>query len=545
VGETENWALTARPDDNSGRLVGTTGGEANEFWVSPPQNLPVNPGLTRTVFKNASANLVRVAGLGVIGLFLPAFLVRMLSTEAYGTWALLLQVTMYVGFLDCGMQTAVARFVAHAHELSNREQRDGIVSTACLFLVAACAFGLCAIGVMAWQLPHLFTSMPARLQTPAQIALLLMGSSFAISLPFSVIHAIFIGLQRNEIPVAIVLVTRLTMAALTVSVVYKHWGLVAMGAAVAAANVLSCAVTCFAWHRWARQVRIRISLASMIYAKEIGSYSAALMVWSVGMLMVSGLDLTIVGAFQYAATAYYAVALTVTTFVAQAQAAIFAALLPPSAALAARGEGQKLGHLLVSSTRYGMLILLVMVLPLILGGRAILGIWVGPGYAAHSTTIMEVLVCANVIRLFAVPYSILLLGSGQHSKVILSPLAEGLINLVSSLIGAYLWGAIGVAIGTVIGSLVGVGLHLLYNMPRTTAIAINREALLKEGLLKPLLCAAPFGLLLLYKMAAPQMSFASLSVSLAGAAILAAFLFWHCGLIRSERQRLEALLWPS
>ncbi len=531
--------------ESSGHSVSTTGNEGSEFWVDPPPPARLNSGLTRTVFKNASANLVRVAGLGIVALFLPSFLVRMLPTEVYGTWALLLQVTTYVGFLDVGLQTAVARFVAHAHELSNLEQRDGIVSTACLLLVVGCALGFCLIGVMIWQLPHLFKTMPAHLQTQGQIALLLMGSSFAISLPFSVIHAIFIGLQRNEIPVAIVLATRLVMAALTVSVVYRHWGLVAMAAAVAVANVLSCGLTYFSWHRWAHEIRIRISLASMIYAKVIGNYSTALMVWTIGMLMVSGLDLSIVGAFQYSATAYYAVALTVTTLIAQAQAAIFTALLPPSAALAARGEGHKLGCLLISATRYGMLILLAMVFPLILGGKAILGVWVGADYAAHSITIMEVLVGANVIRLFAVPYSILLLGSGQHSKVILSPLAEGVVNLVSSLIGAYLWGAIGVAIGTVIGSIVGVGLHLFYNMPRTTAIAVSRLVLLKEGLLKPLLCATPFGLLLLYKIAAPQMSLASLSVSLACASVLAAALFWHYGLLRSERQRLEAFLWPS
>jgi hypothetical protein len=35
--EIENWALSAGPDDNSGRLVSTTGGEANEFWLDPPQ----------------------------------------------------------------------------------------------------------------------------------------------------------------------------------------------------------------------------------------------------------------------------------------------------------------------------------------------------------------------------------------------------------------------------------------------------------------------------------------------------------------------------
>ena len=521
------------------------GSEANKVYVNQHEIMLISGGLTRTVFKNASANLVRVVGSGVIALFLPFLLVRMLPSEAYGTWALLLQVTMYVGLLDFGVQTAVARFVAHADELRNPEQRDGIASTAVVLLAVACVIGLCLIGVMTWQLPHVFKNMPAHLHMQAQVALLLMGGSFAIGLPFSVIHAIFIGLQRNEIPVTVVLANRLTMAVLTVAVVSRHWGLAAMGGVVAVANAISYGLTYFAWRRWARQVRIQTSLVSVTYAKEIGNYSAAMMAWSLGMLMVGGLDLSIVGAFQYSATAYYAIALTVTTFVAQAQTAIFAALLPASAALAARGEGRKLGSLLVSSTRYGMLILLAMVLPLIVAGNPILKLWVGADYARHSTAIMEVLVCAYGIRLFGVPYSTLLLGSGQHGKVILSPLAEGVTNLVASLIGAYLWGAIGVAVGSVIGSLVGVGLHLLYNMPRTTAIAVNRVALLKEGLFRPLVCIAPFGLLLVGRIVTPRVSFTFLSITSAAAAVLAGSLFWYYGLISSERRRLEAFLRAS
>src|SRR5437763_11492664 len=74
--------------------------------------------LGRLVAKNASANLVRLAGTGVVALLLPPFLVREMSKGAYGAWALLLQLTLYVSYFDFGIQTAVARFVAHADELS-------------------------------------------------------------------------------------------------------------------------------------------------------------------------------------------------------------------------------------------------------------------------------------------------------------------------------------------------------------------------------------------------------------------------------------------
>ncbi|HEY1579825.1 MAG TPA: polysaccharide biosynthesis C-terminal domain-containing protein [Terracidiphilus sp.] len=420
-----------------------------------------------------------------------------MSKGAYGTWALLLQLTLYVSYFDFGIQTAVARFVAHADELSDTEQRDGIVSTALVMLCGGAALGGILILVMTWRLPSIFHQMPAGFYQSAQVALLVMGGSFALGLPATLVSAYFTGMQRNEVPAAIAIGNKVAMALLVVGVVLWHKGLAAMGAAVAVANIASYAGAFAVWRKYASEVRVRLALVSKSCLRLIGGYSATLMVWMAAMLMISGLDLVIVGIFDYKATAYYAIAATLTTFLAQVQGAIFAALLPASAVLAARGDGERLGRLLVSSTRYGMLILLAIAMPLVVGGRYILQLWAGADYAAHATLILQILVIANVIRLCALPYSTLLLGTGQQNKVIISPLAEGVTNLVTSIAGAYLFGAVGVAIGTLVGAFVSVGLHLFYNMPRTALIAIDRPVLVKQGVLRPLLCAAPLCLLVL------------------------------------------------
>src|SRR6266404_5852417 len=121
-----------------------------------------NRSLERTVVRNASANVLRLAGSGIV--------------------ALLLQLTLYVGYLDFGIQTAVARFVAHANELDHCEERDGIVSTAFVMLTIAMGFGCLLVVLLVCQLPVIFRQMPAELYRPAKVALLFMGCSFALSL---------------------------------------------------------------------------------------------------------------------------------------------------------------------------------------------------------------------------------------------------------------------------------------------------------------------------------------------------------------------------
>jgi O-antigen/teichoic acid export membrane protein len=367
-----------------------------------------------------------------------------------------------------------------------------------------------------------------------------MGGSFALGLPVSVINAIFIGQQRNKIPVGILTVNKLATAVLIGIVVLRHSGIAAMGAVVASANIISYCASAIAWRTWAPHVTIHFRLASKSWAKHIASYSAALGVWYLGTMMVTGLDLSIVGVFDYAAVAYYAVAVTLTNFVVQTQNAIFAAVLPASAVLNARGDSQKLGTLLVSSTRYGMLVLLAMALPLLLAGKLILGIWVGRDYALRSTLIMQFLVVANVVRLSFLPYATLLLGMGEQRKVVMSPIAEGITNLLVSVCLASFFGAIGVAIGTLVGSFVSVGFHVLHNMPRTAGIDVDRFLFVKEGLFRPLLCAVPFTLLVLSHIANPRMEVRTLAFLSAFAIISTCYLLWNFGLIRSDREKLDA-----
>ena len=492
--------------------------------------------MKRLILKNASANLLRLAVSGLLALLLPPLLVRRLSTPTYGTWMLLVQLAGYVAFLEFGLQVVIARFVAHAEELKDRERRDGIVSTAFVLLTGAACLGVCLAGILAWKLPRMFPAMPVGLHKTSRTALFLMGTTFAITLPFSAIHAVFMGQQRNQIAAVIMVITKLTMAILVVGSVVAHFGIATMGGSVAVSNLVSVAVSYFAWRIWASDVRIRVHLAAESYARQIFRYCIGLGVWYLAMILISGVDLIIVGMFDYSETAYYATAVTLTSVVVLAQNAICSALLPASAALSAREDAGRLGSLLVSSTRYATLALLFMAIILVLGGRAILGVWVGHDFAVRSTPIMQMLIAANVVRLAMLPYSTLLLGVGVQGKVLLAPIAESITNLISSIIGASICGAMGVALGTLIGAFVGITLYFTYHMPRNTAIAADRLILIKEGLLRPFICALPFLGLILFREIAPKMFFGTLLLWSCIAAVGAPLLLWSVGLRTSDKQ---------
>ncbi len=491
------------------------------------------------LLKNAMANVVRGTAGALVAVILPPFLTRLMSSDAFGAWSLVLQLSAFVGYLDFGIQTAIGRFVAHTGESGDTEHRDRIVSTSMAVLVAAGALGIAGTAGLALLIPRVFHQVPPLLLRDSRWALVLVGGSLAVGLPCSLINGIFAGIQRYEIPAAVIGGSRLLSALFVILIVRRGGDITQMGAAVAAVNLASYGVQYLLYRKMAPRVQFSSNLVSRRAGRELFDYSFSLSVWSVAMLMVSGLDVSLVAHFEFEKVAYYSVAATLIVFLTGVQNALFNVMIPSTAVMQARASSIQLGQVMITATRYGSFILLLMGLPLLLAAKGILAMWVGPRYAEQGAQILEVLTIANMIRLTAVPYVMILIGTGQQRLVTVTPLLEGGSNLIASAIGGFLFGGIGVAIGTLVGAVVGVSGNLFYNMRRTMEVRFRIADYVRDGLLRPLVCALP---LLAVDLG---LRFSGSSVPAAGYAAIGAavmvtlFLLWRYGLVGSERARLR------
>jgi O-antigen/teichoic acid export membrane protein len=495
------------------------------------------------IVKNSVANVVRGSSSALIALLLPPFLVRFLSVDEFGVWVLILQLSAYTSFLDFGIQTAVGRFVAHTTELGEKEHRDRIINTAFSFLLGSAVLGICLILFISWQLPTFFPKLPVSLQLDAQTSLLVVGFSTAIGLPASVFSGVFIGLQRFEIPAIIIGGGKLFSGLLLILTVKQYGAIIPMAIVFACVNLLTYFFQYFAYLKLNTDTKFSLKLISKKVGRELLDYCFSLSAWSFSMLLVMGMDTTLVGLFDFKALAYYGVAASLITFIAGLQNSVFNALIPAAAVLNAQGNSQQLGKLLITTTRYGMFILLLTALPLIAFAKIFLSNWLGISYVENTTSLLQILLTANVIRLLAVPYSTLLIGTGQQKLVILSPLLEGLSNLLFSIIFGLKFGATGVAMGTLFGAIVGIGFHYFYNMIRTTSIDFKRKVFLADGVTRPLVCTFPLLVLICFSFSpffktSFNMTMISFSIS---AMFLTFFLIWIWGLLPSEKKRIKSI----
>src|SRR6185437_5421014 len=444
-------------------------------------------------FKNAAANLASGAGAAILAVALPPFLVRWLSPELYGTWLLLLQIAAYAALLRFGLESVLGRWIAVSLAKDDMHERDCAASAAAVILfggsVAACAgIGLTALFLASW-----FPSLPPPLVSDARAALLIVGVTFALSLPVSAINGVFAGYERYEVPGILNLAGKLVIAAATLLAAHHRPAtLTDLAWAWAAANAAQWLATWICLRRLIPDLRIHWSFCRFGTLRCLLAECLPLGIWNLAMLMINGLDVVLVGRLDFSKLAYYTLAANLVALISGVSYAIFTSLVPVGATMSVGVDApRRLQILLLRASRGNTLILLAAGMPLLLLPLPLLRLWIGSNYAIATAGLLQILVAGNILRLVAVPYSLLLVSTGQQHRVLVTPLLEGAVNLSASIwLGARI-GAAGVAWATLLGAVLGFASHLFYNMPRTTRIAFNFAGFAREALWRPVLPCLP------------------------------------------------------
>lgn len=443
------------------------------------------------VAKNALANLMRGGATAIVALALPHVLTRSLDHDRFAAWSLLLQMSAYTTFLDFGVQTAVARFLAGYMERGDEQHRDRLVSTALALLSLAAVVAIVVIIAVLWQLPHLFQGIPSELVPEFRLAAGIIGASVVLVLPLSAFSGVLLGLHRNEYVAIAIGGSRLLGAASVLFLVQRTHSLVYMAICIASATLLGSLSQIAMVRRLLPTLTVSRSGVRAAMATELGKYCVGLTVWTVGMLLISGLDVAIVGNVDFKAVGYYSIAAALVTLFSGAHAAICSAFMTPVAALHASGEVSHIRRVILNATRVSTFVNLLAVTATFLGGRVLLQSWVGEPYASQALPIVEILMVAHAVRLVMNPYAHALIATDLQKHGIAQGAVEGVINLAFSIVGAYWIGPLGVALGTLIGAVCGLAWTCLLTVRRTSEISSGRRLFISEGIFRPFLCTLP------------------------------------------------------
>ena len=437
--------------------------------------------------RNAIWNIVGGMSMAIVSVALPPFLARLLDRNAFGAWALALQVAGYVNLLNFGMQVIVGRLVAHADALGDHARRDRVVATSFVTLAVAGLVGVIMLGAMTLRLDLIVPKAPTALRPQLGLAIILIAVSYAVQLPSSVFGAVFIGLRRNDMYAAGLIATRGLTFVAVLAIAFLTRNLVIMALAWLGASLGGAVVKAFLWWRYSPRPRLALSDFRLATLWDLGRDGLAFTVWNLAMLMVSGLQLLIVARVDFANVGTFAVASSIAVFVAGIMEAICSTLVPHVSHLMGKGDTNEVRKSLHTVTAASVLLSTMMSIGLISIADPVMAVWMGKLANRQDAIILALLVTAQAVRNAMMAYVMVSVALGLQRRMLWTPILEGLAAMACSIWLGYQYGAAGVALGISIGALVGVVLVALQNVMRIAVPDFTIFDYLAQDVLRPLL----------------------------------------------------------
>jgi O-antigen/teichoic acid export membrane protein len=492
--------------------------------------------LARNALANVGGTLV---GL-VVGFVTMPLVVHHLGPTQFGLWVLATGIVGYVGVLDLGLAPTLVNEAASllVHDAPEARRRLGETASTIFALYGAlgalAGLGLVAVGAVAGSLFHVAADDLATFRG----VLLVIGLQTALGLPMSVWNGLLSGLQAFHVVNAIGAATTLARGVLTVALVLAGYGLVALVTA-------SFAVTCLAWtaswwcvRRRVPGLRVRIGGFRRTRLREIGRFSAAMVVWTLAGAALHQLDRVLIGVvLPVASLTTYEVGARLANYSRAVLHSWLSIVMPATSAMVARGERRRLRALYLRSTRYLLVSYGGVALALTGLGAPLVRLWMGDGFA-DGYAVMALLVAGSLVQSQTVVAHVMLPAMGEIRVFTRFMAVYPVVTATCAIAGILAGGLVGLAAGTTCSIVVMETAFLALIVRTRFDVAIAR--VLRRCHLPAVKALLPAATVIV---AARAMTPIASWAALVGAALLAGLAFvagaWRFGLTPAERRAIR------
>jgi O-antigen/teichoic acid export membrane protein len=441
----------------------------------------------RIIVRNIFSNWAGYVVTAMIGFLLSPFIVHKLGTTGYGIWTLVLSLTGYFGLLDLGIRSSVGRFLAHHLALKDDQQANRTLSTAFGILAIGGTLALLATIVMAEFFFPSFHVGP-QFESSAKIALFITGINMSCVLPLGVFSSLLVALERYDILSGVTIIGELIRAVLIVTVLKLGYGLVAIAMIALFINVAEYSAMMYCARRLHPAVQLSAKLIDRKTFRELLGFGIYRFIWMVASQLIFYSDSLVIGMFLGAgAITYYAIAGSLINYGRTVVMLVTDTFYPAATRMAAKQDMAGLRELLIMGTRISLLVSLPLCLGYILLGKQFITLWMGKEYSV-SWIYLVILTIPQIIGMSQYVSALVLAGMARHKVLAYLVLAEGLLNLILSIILVRRIGLVGVAWGTVIPDVICTMIIPWYTLG---IVELKMREYLARGFVRPVIAVLP------------------------------------------------------
>lgn len=494
---------------------------------------------TNLFLRNVLSNWGGLGANLAVAFFMAPYSVHKLGEVQYGIWALVLQLTGYMGVFDVGIRSALVRFVARALAQDERESLDRTLSTTFL-LYCGLALVVLLVGAAALLLALPSLKIPAEFFPAARQTFILGTITLAVGFPLGMFQAVLSGASRFDLNNGVALVTLTLRTAIVLYLLSTGHGVVALAAAHLLTSVAGWLLG-FAVARRLLYFRLRLGDATASMLKPILEHSWNSMLISIANRINYQIDTVVISIFlPVSFVTVYVIGYELVRYFRELLNSAAQVIAPIAGGLDARNENDRLTSLVLHGGKFATLFGYFGATMLIFVGPSFIGVWMGMQYIDTSGWVLRLVAFSLYASSTAYMPSHTLFGLGKHRVNVWCTFVEGVLNLGLSLYLVRKVGIYGVAAGTLVGAVLVRG--ILFPIAYLRVLKIPAERFFSTTVLR---CAVPTLVLAasLYginQWVAIQSYLRLLLVSLTGTAVFLCST-WFLSLDTDERRRLQAL----
>lgn len=400
--------------------------------------------------------LVRSSTLRTVGFFanagvallLTPFLIHSLGDRMYGLWILVGSLLGFYWFFDLGLSSAIQRYLSRAIGNADTQEMNAIISTS-LFLYFIIAFLTIFILLVIMLVAPLFMSNLVEVALFKKIVLIC-GLAISIGFPMYVFSGILVSYIRFDILVLIEIIKLAVRTILILFFLSRGHGIISLAIISFITAILGHIFTYIFSRKIAPDITFSPQYISQAKIKTLFKYSIFTLISSVADNLRFNLDNFVITAFVgLNFVTLYSIASRLVRYFSHFILNALGMMLPVFSQYEAKGDYEKIREKFLFVTKISGYLSVLIGGTLLIFGRSFIERWVGAEYA-QAYPVLVILTVPSIFALMQSPSVQLLFGISKNKFYAISNTAEGVANLILSLLLVRKFGIIGVAVGTAV-----------------------------------------------------------------------------------------------
>jgi O-antigen/teichoic acid export membrane protein len=473
----------------------------------------------------------------LVAFWMTPFVVHHLGDSSYGIWALVLQLTGYMGIVDVGLRSALVRFVSRFQAQGDHKALNRLLNTTITLYSLLVPVCFLVAGIVArFALPYMH--IPPGMFQVAQITVFISAGCVACDFVFATSHASLAGLARWDLINSVWIPNLLLRTGLIVLFLELGFGLLTLALIQFSVTLIGYSVELFLLQRLLPRFKFEWQAPEMVHMRPIMEHGWYSFLLGLANKVNYQVDTIVIAFFlPIGEVTFYIIGLRLIEYLRDILNSTTMIVAPIVSSFEAVGETHRVNLALIRSTKYSLFVGFLGVGAFLELGTDFIRLWMGPRFAGASGTVLIILAIGILASCTQFASSQVLFGLSKHRLNVNWTIAESILNLSLSVALVRRYGILGVAAGTAIANIIIRG--WLYPRSFLRILEVPWKAYLRLGVIP----AMPPGLsflvgALLCKSLFPIQNYGDLVLAIISGLLPFIASMWIFGLDHTDREMI-------